>query len=65
MQELKWEVVGSNIHNCNFFLPNKHLYSRLEEPGLKIKTFSPDCVVPIPKLGLKGFENRDYSPFLY
>ena len=47
------------------FLPNKHLYSRLEEPGLKIKTFSPDCVVPVPKPGLKGVENRDYSSFLY
>ena len=43
------------------FLPNKHLYSRLEEPGLKIKTFSPDCIVPVLKPGLKGVENRDYS----
>ena len=48
-----------------FFLPNKHLYSRLEEPGLKIKTFSPDCIVPVPKPGLKGVENRDYNLFLY
>ena len=47
------------------FLSNKHLYSQLEEPGLKIKTFSPDCIVPVPKPGLKGVENRDYSPFLY
>ena len=61
MQELKWEVVGSNLHGCNFFSPNKHLYSWLEEPGLKIKTFSPDCIVPVPKPELKGVENRDYS----
>ena len=44
-----------------FFLPNKYLYSRLEEPGLKIKTFSPNCIVPVPKPELKGVENRDYS----
>ena len=63
MQELKWKVVGSNIHSCNFFLPNKHLYSGLEEPGLKIKTFSPDCIVPVPKPGLKGVENQNSARF--
>ena len=61
MQELKWEVVGSNLHSHNFFLPNKYIYSRFEEPGLKIKTFSPDCIVPVLKPGLKGVENRDYN----
>ena len=63
MQELKWEVVGSNFYSCNFFLPNKHLYSGLEEPGLKIKTFSPDCIVPVPKPGLKGLRTGTITRF--
>ena len=60
------EVGGRRFESpqLQLFLPNKHLYSRLE-PGLKIKTFSPDFVVPVPKPGLNGVENRDYSPFLY
>ena len=57
------EVGGHRFESpqLQLFLPNKHLYSRLEEPGLKIKTFSPDCIVPVPKSELKGVENRDYS----
>ena len=57
------EVGGRRFESpqLQLFLPNKHLYSRLEEPGLKIKTFSPDCIVPVPKPGLKRVENQDYS----
>ena len=55
MQELKWKVVGLNLHSCNLFLlPNKHLYFRLEKPRLKIKNFNFDCIVPVLKPGLKG-----------
>ena len=29
------------------------------KPGLKEGTFSPDFVLPVPKLGLKAVENRE------
>ena len=35
------------------------------KPGLKERLFSPGIVLPDPKPGLKGVENRDYSSFLY
>jgi hypothetical protein len=34
----------------HLFLPSKHL---------KIETFTPDSVVPVPKPGVKGVRNRD------
>ena len=57
------EVGGCRFESSQLqlFLLNKHLYSRLEEPRLQIKTFSPDCIVLVPKPGLKGVENQDYS----
>ena len=36
-----------------------------EKPGLKEGPFSPGLVLTVPKLGLKGVENREYNPFLY
>jgi len=35
------------------------------KPGLKEGPFCPGFVLPDPKPGLKGVENREYSPFLY
>ena len=35
------------------------------KPGLKEWPFSPGFVLPVSKPGLKGVENREYSPFLY
>ena len=35
------------------------------KPGLKEGPFGPRFVLPVPKPGLKGVENREYSPFLY
>ena len=59
------EVGGLRFESpqLQFFLPNKHLNSRLEEPGLKIKTFSPDCVVPVPKPELKGLRTGTKAYF--
>ena len=59
------EVGGRRFKSpqLQLFLPNKHLYSRLEEPGLKIKTFSPDCIVPVSKPGLKGLRTGTRSRF--
>ena len=60
------EVGGRRFESprLQLLLPNKHLYSRLEEPGLKIKTFSPDCIVPVPKPGLKGVEGLQLGSLL-
>ena len=31
------------------------------KPGLKEEPFSPNYVLPVPKPGLKGVENREYN----
>ena len=36
-----------------------------EKPGLKEGPFSHGFVLPVGKLGPKGFPNREYSLFLY
>ena len=36
-----------------------------EKSGLKEGPFSPGFVLPVPKLGLKKIENREYNSFLY
>ena len=35
------------------------------KPGLKEGPFSSGFVLPVPKPGLKGVENQEYSSFLY
>ena len=35
------------------------------KPGLKEGPFSSGFVLPVGKPGLKGFPNREYSPFVY
>ena len=35
------------------------------KPGLKVGPFSPGFVLPVPKPGLEGVENREYSSLIY
>jgi hypothetical protein len=61
------EVGGLGFESLQIYLfyPINTLVPVVVEPRLKIETFSPDSVVPVPKPGVKGSETRTKGRFCW